>query len=99
MSWIWTVGGVWLSAERVLRRRKRERADRVRSERRDIFQGLVRNVRNGILATVRKQRYCDYARPLWARAVFLFLTLCLGSVVVLSFLSSYCRSPIVRNML
>jgi hypothetical protein len=36
MSWIWTVGGVWLSAERVLRRRKRERADRVRSERKDI---------------------------------------------------------------
>jgi hypothetical protein len=57
------VGGVWLSVERVPRRRKRERADRLRSEERDIFQGLVRNVKNGILATVRKKQFETNARP------------------------------------
>jgi hypothetical protein len=60
------------SAERVLKRRNRERADRVRSERTDIFQGLVRNVKNGILATVEKVKVLRFRSASLGAGVLFF---------------------------
>src|SRR5580704_12730368 len=59
MSWISTVGGVWQSAARVLTR-KREKAERMRMERKDIFTRASIERKKRILSFTVKYGYGRY---------------------------------------